>query len=286
MTWNEELRALLDDRRHGSTDLFQRFVELCDRMVTAGVSAEGLRKSAHQLAQAHPAMGLFWHLQQRFESLYRSNAVPQDFLEAAHTLVQRVRQHTEAAAHATAAHLPNGTTILTHSSSSHVRLVLQYASGLGKRFQLLCTVSEPGREGVQLARWAYAQGFPVTLLAEAQVGAFVPEIHLFLVGSDALCTDGVLHKIGTALLAYHLWLEHRPVWVVSCGEKAVPLRWSTELAGTAPRLCRWRLPQAQPLYDCTPWEYVSLLFTEQGMEDPTAFRNRFLGMHPAPLSEP
>jgi translation initiation factor 2B subunit (eIF-2B alpha/beta/delta family) len=220
-------------------------------------------------------MGLFWNLHRRFEELVHRNGASSEVLaEAAQSFLQSVRNHSEAAARAAATALPSGATVLVHSSSWQVRFTLLQARSLEKRFRLLCTISEPGREGIELARWAHAHGFSVLLLAEAQLGAFLPELHLFLIGSDALCQDGVVHKIGTALIAELLWLEHRPVWVLGCGEKLLPRPWGADMQGSAPRLCRYGIPQARSLYDCTPWEHISAVFTEHGMEESAAVRSR------------
>lgn len=274
MTWHRELRLLQRDRRHGSLALLERFVALCYRMQSAGASAEDFHRSVHQLVDAHPAMALFRNLASRFESLLTEGAPSQAFLAEAESFLQTLQHHVDRAAEIAAASLPTGATVLTHSASSHVQRVLQKTLQLDKRICLLCTISEPGREGIQLARWAHSSGIPVVLLAESQVSVLAASVHLFLIGSDAVCLDGVIHKVGTALLAHYLWLEHRPVWVLSCSEKFLPEHWGEELVGAAPRLCRGALPQATPLYDCTPWEYLTVLITEQGFEEAPTVRER------------
>ncbi len=270
--WKVHLQRLLDDRRRGSLQILSLFVDMCHRLTKAGSPGDELRHALRLLTEAHPAMALLWNLRARFEAL---GDAPSDVLaQEAALFLRRVHQQSEAAAQKLAAHIPQGATILTHSAGSQMRSFLRACLKLGKGIRLLCTISEPGGEGVQLARWAHKHGLPVMLLAEAQVIALMPEIHLFLVGSDALCFDGIVHKVGTALLAYHVWLEHRPVWVLSCSAKVFARPWGDDLAGVAPPLRRLPLPQATPLYDCTPWEYVSTVATEEGIEPAASFRER------------
>jgi translation initiation factor 2B subunit (eIF-2B alpha/beta/delta family) len=283
MSGHPHLQQLLTDRRQSSLQLLRQAVQLCHQMAAdSHATVESILEVLAQLKAAHPAMALFENLFQRLRSRAHEGASPTALAQAAEEFLLAAEQHSQEAAYVAAAHLPTGSTVLTHSSSSQIRSLLLHARRLGKQLRLLCTVSEPGREGILLARWAHAQGFPVLLLAEAQVGAFLREIHLFLVGSDALCSSGLIHKVGTALLAYRLWLEHRPTWVVSCSEKLLPRPWGEELSGVAPPLCRWRIPQAQPLYDCTPWEHLAVVFTERGAEEAHSFSATFLHTPPAP----
>lgn len=281
MRWANELQQLQRDRQHGSLSLLERFVALCHQMQAEGASAEDFHRSIEQLLEAHPAMALFRTLARRFQMLLSDGALAEAFPDAADSFLQDVQQHIEQAAELAAAQLPAGITVLTHSASSHVQRVLQKALQRGKSIRLFCTVSEPGREGIQLARWAHAVGIPTLLLAESQLGMLLGDIHLFLIGSDAVCLDGVIHKVGTALLVHHLWMAHRPVWVLSCGEKLLSEPWQEKFAGVAPRLCRYALPQATPLYDCTSWEYLTVLITEHGFEAAESVRERLSGSCPA-----
>jgi len=282
--WHKRLEQLLADRQRGSLQLLRMFVRLCRQMAAARVPAEYIRESLARLVSAHPAMALFWQLAYRLDTLESQTPLSADTIAAvASDFLDQVLQNSEQAAQILASSVPGGATVLTHSASSQVRLFLQECRRLGKEIHLLCTLSEPGGEGTLLASWAYSLGFPVLLLAEAQVGTFLPEITLFLIGSDALCLDGVIHKVGTALLAYSAWLEHRPVWVLSCREKILPRSWSGELAGVAPPLRRrLSLPQATPLYDCTSWDYISIVATEQGLERAATFREYLLAFSEQP----
>ncbi len=276
MRWRQQLWLLQRDRRHGSLELLARFVELCHQMEEAEATAQDFRESIRCLIDAHPAMALFRRLAERFEPLFDEQAPASAFTAEAEQFLQEVQQHVEQSAEIAAQQLPTGATVLTHSASSHVRRVLEKALQRGKTVRLFCTVSEPGREGIRFAQWAHSAGIPVLLLAESQVGALLGDITLFLIGSDAVCQDGVVHKVGTALLAYRLWLEHRPVWVMSCAEKFVPQPWDESFAGTAPRISRVAVPQARPLYDCTPWEHLSVFVSESGFEDAQDVRTRLL----------
>lgn len=271
--WQEQLERLLSDRRRGSLQILSLFVSMCRRLAAGGGSAEVLQQALRRLTEAHPAMALLWQLRHRFEAL--SGAPAELLAHEASAFLQLIHQQSQAAAQALAAHIPSRTTVLTHSAGSQIRTFLQQCLQLGKEIRLLCTLSEPGGEGLRLALWASQRGLPVMVLAEAQVGALMPDVHLFLVGSDALCFDGLIHKVGTALLAYHVWLEHRPVWVLSCSAKVLLRPWGNDLAGIAPPLRRLPLLQASPLYDCTPWEYISSIATEEGVEAPASFRERF-----------
>lgn len=92
------------------------------------------------------------------------------------------------------------TRFMTHSVSSTIRRFIQRKRSSIE--QLICTLSGPGNEGVDLAGWSAAQEIPTLLITDAQMGLFVGHVQAVIVGADAILNDGTLiNKSGTFLLA-------------------------------------------------------------------------------------
>lgn len=65
----------------------------------------------------------------------------------------------------------------------------------GRRFRAIVCESRPLCEGVSLANALAAAGVQVTVITDAQAGAFMEEADLVLVGADSLTADAVVNKV-------------------------------------------------------------------------------------------
>ncbi|MFN3423015.1 MAG: hypothetical protein ACK40X_14975, partial [Armatimonadota bacterium] len=160
--------------------------------------------------------------------------------------------------------LPEGR-ILTHSFSSLVYRSLIRASQKGKKFEVICTASFPGGEGISLAKALAKANIPVTLVADLQAFSWLMQCELMLVGADAWCEDGLVHKVGTKCLSTVANRIGVPVWSIGTSEKRLPMRWSDKMKGEAPPIARIFVPQDRTLYDLTEWELVTGIIDETGV---------------------
>jgi translation initiation factor 2B subunit (eIF-2B alpha/beta/delta family) len=259
MDWQGTLQRLCADRRSGAATLTRKtarwFIRLAGWQPTSV-----LLTAADQLCQAHPAMAPLWHLSQ----LVRQHAETPDRLRRAlKEFIADMHAHEELAITHAADRLPEGM-VLTHSFSSLVFRSLVRAHRQGKRMRVICTASLPGGEGVTLAKALQREGMEVLLVADLQAFAWLRESNLLLIGADALCLDGLVHKVGTRPLAYFARAVGVPVWSVATSEKRLPLSWSEAMRGEAPPLTKQPLPQDPTLYDLTEWSLITAIITEQG----------------------
>lgn len=230
-------------------------------MAKGKVKATKLIEAAEQISNAHPAMAPLWHLAQ----LTRENAEnPQGLLSALKQFLLDMETHAEASISHASDWLPEGK-ILTHSFSSLVLQSLIRANQKGKRFEVICTASFPGGEGIGLAKALSKANVPVTLVADLQAFAWLMHCELVLVGADAWCEDGLVHKVGTWCLAFAAKQLGVPVWSIGTSEKRLPTKWSEKMKGESPLLTRFSIPQDRTLYDLTEWELVTGIIDEAGI---------------------
>ncbi|MFA0732465.1 MAG: hypothetical protein LKKZDAJK_000300 [Candidatus Fervidibacter sp.] len=257
--WQGTLRRLCADRRSGAATLTRKaarwFLRLAGQQPTSV-----LLTAADQLCQAHPAMAPLWHLSQL---VHQHAETPDRLRRALKKFIADMHAHEELAIAHAADRLPEGT-VLTHSFSSLVFRSLVRAHRQGKRMRVICTASLPGGEGIALAKALQREGMEVLLVADLQAFAWLRGSNLLLVGADALCLDGLVHKVGTSPLAYFACAVGVPVWSVATSEKRLPLSWSEAMRGEAPPLTKQPLPQDPTLYDLTEWSLITAVITEQG----------------------
>jgi len=110
-------------------------------------------------------------------------------------------------------------TVLTHSASATVREALRHTPP----HKVICTVSEPGREGEHLALLLRAGGLNVELIDDDAALAAAGRAQLFLIGADTVFRDGSLvNKVGTAAIARAAKEAGIPVIVASETFKLAP----------------------------------------------------------------
>lgn len=159
-------------------------------------------------------------------------------------------------------------TMITHSYSSSILAAL-----IGARDRIehvVVTESRPLYEGRATARELAAAGIPVSLITDAQMGVFMQEARVAVVGADSVLEDGsVVNKAGTSLLALAARAAGTPFYVVAETLKIAP--WPArdvhmeendagEVAPDVPAGVRVR----NIYFDRTPARLVTGLVTERG----------------------
>lgn len=268
MDWQQVLERLCTDRKSGAVVLAKRAAGLLVWMAQEGMEVSALIATAERLFSAHPGMALLWHL---VKTVRQNAEQPRAIPKALQQFVAEMEAHVQDAIAKAAYWLPKGC-VLTHSFSSLVLRALTLAHQQGKNLQVVCTASHPGGEGIRLAKALAREGVAVTLVADLQAFTWLPKCQVMLVGADALCWDGLVHKVGTRPLAVAAKQVRVPVWSVATSEKRLPLHWNDAMKGYAPPIVKFLIPQDLTLYDLTEWQLVEAVITEHGIQCPNDFR--------------
>lgn len=215
-----ETAALAADNRSGATALTARAGSIL--AAAADLPPGEWAAVALAVARAQPPMASLLRLANA--ALLAAEAHPGAPAEAIRHAVSRFLEDLARHAAETArlgAAIAQGRRILTHSASSLVADAIRLAHAMAP-VRVVCTESRPALEGVALARSLAREGIPVCLVTDAGAAAVLPECDLVLFGADALCADGVVHKIGTlglAIAARHFGV---PAYVLATDEKLLP----------------------------------------------------------------
>jgi translation initiation factor eIF-2B subunit delta len=167
------------------------------------------------------------------------------------------------------------TLFMTHSVSSTIRrFILRKKPSIE---QLICTLSGPGNEGLDLARWSAAQKIPTLLITDAQMGLFVDRVQAVVVGADAILNNGtVINKSGTFLLALAAQQAGIPFYV--CCERFKMIDLSPEEFVLEEKPVAELLPEPVPnmtvkniYFDQTPGSLITALVTDLGIQKTGSF---------------
>ncbi|MCK9173072.1 MAG: hypothetical protein AB7T15_07805 [Desulfuromonas sp.] len=278
--FSQALAVLRADRRHGASELARQALALlaasCQSLAALDddrLRAE-LKRRCCLLAGCRPSMAVVANLLQLWcQRLDQPAAAAGKLADWLAAQAQAVAAASLAASQAAARHMAQrlrpGQCLITHSASSTLRLL--FAELAPARLRLIVSESRPLNEGVGLAAELLRLGHEVRLITDAQLGLFVAEADLALVGADSLLADGsIVNKAGTRLLALAARADDVPFYCCCEGFK-VTARTRADLAreqmdpAELGHDCLPLTAQRNLYFDCTEASLVSAWVTEAGV---------------------
>ncbi len=226
MNWQPQTREQLiqtirNDQTSGAAQLAELALQgLQAWLAQEAVSAGELNEVLDDLKHSRPSMVALANALDRCQDQFEQFPDPDNVSAAASDTVARVLDQLTRAGQEVAKHaaelVSDGAVILTHSRSSQILQFIQQLSQQSRRFSVICTQSSPGNEGFTLAEELDQLAIEVTVITDAQLGLFVPEASLAVVGCDTWLTDNhFVNKSGTYLLALAAREHNLPVWVLA-----------------------------------------------------------------------
>lgn len=199
------------------------------------------------------------------------------------TVTERIHRVAEAAAEV----LPVGGTVVTVSSSSTVRLLLE-SEAVPRGITVLCFESRPMNEGRDLASALAARGVDVAYAVDAAAHRLVPACEAVVMGADSVGDRGVVNKIGSALIALTAHSAGVPVHVLADQTKILPRGFPQGVDDVRPGVEVWDAPPGVDVwnhyFEPVPLQYVTTVVTESGPMSPDDFeRSRAAIEFPAGL---
>ena len=186
----ERVERVANDDSHGASWLAREAVEAIAEAIELGEDPLPL---ARELVRARPAMGAIAGALGR---LLASGRTPEQIVEEAHALVAARERAAKAIAVLLAPYIQG--VVMTHSASATVKEALFHTPPE----RVVCTVSDPGGEGRELAEELRAEGLTADVVDDTDAEHAVATVDLLLIGADTVFRDGSLvNKVGTAGLA-------------------------------------------------------------------------------------
>lgn len=179
--------------------------------------------------------------------------------------------------------LKNGITVMTHCHSGEALGFLKHGHLKHRtKISVIATETQPLEQGVKTAKELAEAKIPVTLILDNAVGHLMKDVDAVVVGADALRKEGVVNKIGTALLAFAAKHHGKPFYVVANVLKidkrkdfSIEERPAAEVYTkivTAKKLRGVKI--RNPAFDITPWRYVTAVITDEGVLKPSQLIRR------------
>lgn len=185
--------------------------------------------------------------------------------------------------------IPDGFAILTHCNAGSLATagygtalgVIKAAKEQGKQLSIIVTETRPLLQGARLTTWELKQeGIPVTLITDSMAGYFMNQkkIDCVIVGADRIAANGdVANKIGTYTLAVLAKENDIPFYVAaptSTIDLSLPSGAEIPIEERDPdevthiqgiRIAPGEIDVANPAFDVTPHNYITLIITERGI---------------------
>lgn len=255
-----DLESIATDTTRGATDLAISGLAALSELS----QSENIHRAALAFAACRPSMGVFPNIASRTLSAIDAG---KSLEETTIVLRQQLEVSTGESALRTAQKLSGAKRILTLSRSRAVfEAILAWvkeADGL----EVVVAESRPKMEGLGLAEALSNAGIKVTLIADAQIGHFVPSCDAVLVGCDAISVSGeVVNKAGTKLVVLAARDAGIPAYAVAQTMKIMPLGWPEVVEEQDPRdvYAAKGFRVRNVIFDSTPISYFSAVVAESG----------------------
>lgn len=191
--------------------------------------------------------------------------------------------------------IQDGATILVHSLSKVVTILLLRAASANRRFKVLVTESKPNSQGFEAVKILQQHGIPATVIFDSAVGYFIGQVDMVLVGAEGVVENGgVVNQIGTFTVAVLAKAANIPFYAVAESHKFVryfplnQLDLPSHVSGNllfVENNSFLQAPDAQlmepehPTVDYTPPAYITLLFTDLGVLTPSGVSDELIKLY-------
>jgi len=268
------------DNRSGAAQIAERAANILLQRAASGQapSADAFRHEILAIGRAliraqmvmAPLVNLvnavLWRMEQGDSPRSLSRAVEQTTEE----FKRQIQQHALHVAEGTLGLIDEGSQIVTLSFSSTIQHALIHAQRAGRRLEVLCAESQPGREGRDTATVLRSCGVAAILLDDESALAAVEHADLVLVGADMLTHRGLINKVGTAPMALAAHTAGTPFYTLCGSEKFLPPGFrpgnrSISWANNGDAVEAYQLELGDLPFDFTPLELLSGIVTEKGI---------------------
>lgn len=283
------VHELASDRTHGACQLALAGLDFLARLcrtstaATAAVLTTDIKAAIERLRLVRPTMVVIDRtllvLLNDIPDCATIDAARAGILASIEVHRQAFEQAVDRAVAQLAKIVPEGACLLLHSFSSMVVKALPFLKRQGCR--LVVTESRPGFEGRVLAVLASQKGLSVRLITDASIFAMLKDVHMVLMGADAILSDGgAINKMGSGAIACCAHALGVPVYILAERRKIVPAEEAPPLEqGTTSEV--WDAPPpgvmvANDTFERIPPAYIKGILLEDGIFEPGLIAQRML----------
>lgn len=276
----EEIREM---RTHSSSVVAVKAARALRELVdndypTVEEYVRALERNSNALRRANPSHASLVTTQRDIVERVR-DADPASVVEAQEVTaaaIEDVAAAVEAAKHeaaaATAEHVEDGQTLLTHDYSSTVLEALELAAQDGKHFEVYVTEARPRHLGRKTARTLAAiDRIEPTLIVDGASGYYLGDCDRVLLGMDCIVEDTYYNRVGTYPLAAAANDAGTPVTVSGSSAKLVDEGFRFENDFRDPSEVIREPPEGfevkNPAYDATPTRLLDSVVTDEGVRE-------------------
>ncbi|MBN1408335.1 MAG: hypothetical protein JW956_11120 [Calditrichaceae bacterium] len=171
--------------------------------------------------------------------------------------------------------------IMTLSNSTLVRRIFETAYNHKRKFEVYCCKSHPPDEGIQLAETLDKMGIKTTIISDSQIGVFMPEMNLVLVGADRIYDNGFVNKAGTLALCLIAKYYNIPVYLAADTTKILLeseriVKFLSQNTQEVYNGNRKKIGIENVYYEKVPIEFVHKVICEDSVFDTVDFINWYL----------
>ncbi len=260
---------LRSNRVHGAMELALQAVDAAVTLMEANAQRD-IRHIAQTLATARPSMVVIANAVAAALTPIATGECERNALSTyAESLKRQWQVDVVKMRHEATIHIPIDI-LLTYSNSSTTRDFL--ISSKNRLRNVVIPEGRPIDDGKALARALATAGIPVTLITEAQMGAWVREVGAVVVGADTITPDGAVYNhIGTATLALLAREAGIPCYSLAHTLKIAPYNRPEDMNEENDPAEVWAVPPAgitvrNRTFDRTPPEQIRIV-TEHGILD-------------------
>jgi len=233
------LESILNDTHSGSyaltgntLDYFRLEIEQClSEKPDSAQCFSDLHADAKRILAKQPNMALlrrcvnqfFSHFKRILKSGRQEQGILEDTLARLAQIREDLERNLEQISKTGAKLIATSNKVMTISYSTMVEHVLEQANRTKKRFHVFNLKSHPPDEGIRFSEALSGKNIKTTLIADNEMGIFMPEMHLILIGTDRIYEDGFINKSGTLPLCLTAKHFNIPVYLVAETWKILPV---------------------------------------------------------------
>ena len=171
--------------------------------------------------------------------------------------------------------IKNNNVIFTHCHSTSVSNALIYSKKKKKKFEIYNTETRPLYQGRKTARELKKAGIKVTMFVDSAAmialtkSQGTKKVDKFFLGADALLKNGIINKVGSAMIAKIAYENKIPVYIISdswkFSSKNIKLeeRDFHEVWKKLPKNSKIKI--RNPAFEFVPKKYITKIISELGI---------------------